>query len=869
MGQVYRATDTRLKRQVAIKILPPSLASDYDRLARFQREAEVLASLNHPHIAGIYGLEESGDTTALILELVEGDDLAHRLARGIMPLDEALPIAKQIAEALEAAHEQGIIHRDLKPANIKVRPDGTVKVLDFGLAKALEPFAVSSPTVSASPTITTPAMTQAGMILGTAAFMAPEQAKGGFVDRRADVWAFGCVLYEMLSGRRAFVGENVTDTLASVLRAEPDWSVLPADTPASIRRLLRRALVKDRRERLADMSTARIEIEEARVGADADRGQSGARPWALGATVALAIVAAAVAGYSIRPTRAEPSRSFSILPPDGTAFADVGRGGPPALSPNGRTVAFIAGGAAGRTIWVQSIDSFDARPLAGTEGGASPFWSPDGKWLGFFVGGQVKKVSLAGGQPQALGPSSVSAFGLFPGAWNADGNVLFLRANLVYTVPASGGEAIQVTHRNIEQLDENHWAPWFLPDGKHYLVLIRGGVDLRMQLCLAEVGSDQRRVIASDVTNAQYAPATENGPGYVLFVRGDRLIAQAFDLKTLLLSGKELTVAENVAVAAGGALGDFSVSPSGALAYRGAVPVTSELVFYDRSGKQTGSIGDRPGNPRNNVRISPDGRRVAFTRMGQSGPEIWIADLTGGGASRFTPNGGRTPAWSPDGQFIAYSRDDAVYRKSVQGGGAEILIWRGPGLLAVNDWSGDGRYLLLTRWMTDKGLAGRGAWLLADPLSDSSTHGVTSIESSGIHPEFVPAIGEPRFVSYDSADGQVYVRTMPGGSDGVWQVSTDGGNGTRWRRDGRELYFIRPGYASLAAVSIESLKPFRPGPVRQLFAVPRPITLAVSQYAPGYDVSPDGEHFVATMSSADLPSPAIHIVTNWQSQLAK
>jgi Tol biopolymer transport system component len=729
-----------------------------------------------------------------------------------------------------------------------------------------------------SPTITTPAMTQAGMILGTAAFMAPEQAKGGVVDRRADVWAFGCVLYEMLSGRQAFVGENVTDTLASVLRAEPDWSALPADTPASIHRLLRRALVKNPRERLADMSTARLEIDEARTGADAGaaplsiasdgRGRSRARTWAIRGTVALAIAAAAVAGYSIRAPRAEPSRSFSIMPPEGTTFADVARGGAPALSPDGRMVAFVAGGPAGRAVWVQSIDSFDARPLAGTEGGASPFWSPDGKSLGFFAGGQVKKVSLSGGQPQTLGPSTVSAFGLVPGAWNADGNVLFSRGNFLYSVPASGGEATPETHRNIEQLDENHWAPSFLPDGRHYLVLVRGGLDLRMQLCLAEVGSDQRQVIASDVTNAQYAPPNGNGPGYVLFVRGDRLIAQAFDPKTFALSGKELTVAGNVAVGSGGALGDFSVSLSGVLAYRVAVTVNSELVFYDRSGKQTGSIGDRPGNPRNSVRISPDGRSVAFTRIGQSGPDIWIADLAGGGASRFTLNGGRTPAWSPDGQYIAYSRDDAVYRKPVQGGGAEILIWRGPGLLAVNDWSGDSRFLLLTRWMTQNGLNGRGVWLLADPLSDSSTHDVTSIESSGIHPEFVPAIGKPRFISYDR-DGQVYVRTMPGGAAGVWQVSTDGGNGTRWRSDGRELYFIRPGYASLAAVSIESLNPFRPGPVRQLFAVPRPISVAVSQYAPGYDVSPDGERFLATNSSADLPSSAIHIVTNWQSQLTR
>ena len=474
MGEVYRATDTKLKRQVAIKVLPAALTADHDRLVRFQREAEVLASLNHPHIAAIYGLEDADGVRALVMELVDGPTLADRIAQGAIPLDEALPIAKQIAEALEAAHEQGIVHRDLKPANIKVRPDGTVKVLDFGLAKAMEPTSASSANAMNSPTISMHA-TQAGIILGTAAYMSPEQTRGGTVDRRADIWAFGVVLYEMLTGRRLFDGATVSDTLAHVLMKDPDWTALPANTPAPIRRLLRRCLEKDRKRRLADIADARMEIEDARSEPEPAfrpapapaRHRAHRVLWIFAPLTLVAFLSALVPTvlYFRRATPEPVVTRLDVVTPSTTdAFSF-------ALSPDGRQLAFVANGEKGSQLWLRPLDQVAAQPLAGTDGASFPFWAPDNRAIGFFADSKLKRLDLAGGAPQVLADAIVPR----GGTWNRDGIIVFAPLNTggLMRVGATGGTPVPVTRPAAGQ--GSHRWPQFLPDGRRVLFLAATG----------------------------------------------------------------------------------------------------------------------------------------------------------------------------------------------------------------------------------------------------------------------------------------------------------------------------------------------------------------------------------------------------------
>jgi eukaryotic-like serine/threonine-protein kinase len=882
MGEVYRATDTNLKRSVALKVLPASVAADTERLGRFQREAEVLAALNHPYIAAIYGLEKSHGTVALVMELIEGSTLANRIAQSAIPINETLLIARQIAEALEAAHEQNIIHRDLKPANIKVRPDGTVKVLDFGLAKAMEPVGAMSASASLSPTIVSPAMTQIGTILGTAAYMSPEQARGKTVDKRGDIWAFGCVLFEMLSGRSAFTGESTTDILAAVIHTEPDFGTLPAATPARVRALLERCLQKDLHERQRDIGDVRLELQQAlKTGSSAalahDRratwpapGRS--RTWfVLGMSLA-AVALAIIVGYRLRPEPTPGPFRFSILPPEGTSFLNVSQGGAPALSPDGRLVAFVASGANGQMLWVRSLDAFDARPLPGTEGARSPFWSPDGRSLGFFAQGKLTRVDLAGGQPQSLAVGTALA-----GTWNPDGKILF-STGAISVVPASGGTPTPVTEMNASLQDENHFLPVFLPDSRHYLLQVRGGTELEWQMWVGELGSNNRRLLVRRVTNALYAPSQAGGPGFLVYVRDRTLMAHRFDADRLALTADAVPVAQGVAISATTGSGDFSVSRNGVLAYRVENPPQEEMAWFDRNGKRVETLGDRPGNSRNNLRVSPDGKFAAFTRQGDASQDVWIYDLVRGVSSRLTFNGGRTPVWSPDGSQIAYLRGDTIYRKPTMAPGAEVSVWTSPDVLALNDWSGDGRYLLVTRWETKAGRAGRGLWLLSEPLGDSKRVEPILLESPALHGQFAPRVGPPRWVSFDSEDAgvrQVFVRTMPGDAPARWQVSTGsggpfpglGGNAARWRGDSREMYFVSG--ASFVAVTVEPGTAFRAGAPRVLFEAPPAIRTAMGQYAPGYDVDPTGQRFLSTLPSPQTPSSTITVIMNWQATLLK
>src|SRR5438876_306962 len=691
MGVVFRALDTKLQRDVALKLLPDHFADDPERLARFQREAQVLASLNHPNIAQIYGLEESDNARCIVMELVEGETLQERLKRGAIPIDEALPIAKQIAEALEAAHESGLVHRDLKPANIKLTPDGRVKVLDFGLAKAFVPTAEMN--LSNSPTLMSGSMP--GVILGTAAYMAPEQAKGKSVDRRADIWAFGVVLYEMLTGRMLFSGETTSETIAAVMMKEPDWTALPANTPTRLRDLIRRCLVKEPRNRVRDIGDARIAIEEVQTGAEVDAAgpEKPSRPRSkvlVGIAAVLCLVMAFLLGtmsalYFNRTTPASPEIRVEVNTPstdDPFSFA---------ISPDGRRLVFSASNEGKSQLWLRPLDSLTAQPLAGTDGARYPFWSPDSASVGFFADSKLKRIDLVGGAPQVLANTSADGRG---GSWSRDGIILFV-PNLggpLLKVFARGGEPVEVTR--LEAGQTGHQFPQFLPDGRHFIYFVFGGPAQGVYTGSLDGGSSKR------LTNAD-AAAVVSPSGFLLFPRQTTLFAQAFDLQRQELSGNPFPVAEQVALERSGPVGTAGLSAaSGIVAYRtGGAGAVKQLTWLDRSGKSVGAIGT-PDAGLNEVELSPDGKRVAVSRLVNGDVDVWLIDAARGVSTRFTfdPASDGISLWSPDGNHVVFQSNRKgvfnLYWKLSSGTGMDDLLLESDQNKAPADWSPDGRFLL-------------------------------------------------------------------------------------------------------------------------------------------------------------------------------
>ena len=667
MGEVYRATDTNLKRLVAIKVLPDAVATDSERLARFQREAEVLASLNHPNIAAIHGLERTDGQTALVMELVEGPTLADRIAQGPIPLDEALPIAKQIAEALEAAHERGIIHRDLKPANIKVRADGTVKVLDFGLAKAMEPAAGSSPGTSMSPTITTPAMTQAGMILGTAAYMSPEQAKGRTVDKRSDVWAFGAVLYEMLTARRAFEGDDVSDTLARILMKEPDWTALPAGTPAPLRRLLRRCLEKDRKRRLDSAAAARLEIEEALTSPAAIDGpgipttdsrvpiRSRALPWTVAAIFGAALVSALVLWAPWRAATVPAPRR--LLASIGAAAALPSDSGAAAiLSPDGTTLAFVAQQANLSRLFVRPLEHLQAAALAGTEGAASPFFSPDGRWIAFFAGGKLKKIAVTGGAVITL----CDAAGVRGGTWSDDDDDHLrgkARSPSLMRVAAAGGTPTDFGAVLQGPMTTQRW-PQALPrrQGLLYTEQPMNASADAANVVVVPLSGGTPKIVARGSHYGRYVPT-----GHLVYLQHGTLFAVRFDLDSLETMGEAVPVVEGVLTnqITGGAQVAFSAD--GTLVYVPGVAATraSSIDWLTRDG-QTSVL--RPTKADwTSPKFSPDGEKLALDISDGKQSDIWVYECARDTLTQLTfhPSQDQGPVWTPDGQRILFSSDRA------------------------------------------------------------------------------------------------------------------------------------------------------------------------------------------------------------------
>ena len=794
MGEVYRARDTKLGRDVALKILPEQFVANPERLARFQREAELLAALNHPNIAAIYGLEETDGRRTLVLELVEGPTLADRIAQGAMPIDEALPVARQIAMALEAAHEHGIIHRDLKPANIKVRPDGTVKVLDFGLAKALE-TETSPPVQSDSPTMSR-AATHAGVILGTAAYMSPEQAKGLALDRRSDLFAFGAVLYQMLVGQPAFRGETVADILAAVIRATPAWERLPADAPTGLRRLLQRCLEKDRARRLQTAADARIRIEDVEVEGEPTgiRAPAGAEAWekwrwVVGSALSIAVVALAFAAGSYfrgSPPTDAPEMRLEVTTPRTSARALVSF----ALSPDGRQIVFVAEAGGPRRLWLRRLDATTAQPLAGTDGAGLPFWAPDNRSVGFFADGKLKRVDLDGGVPQTLADADPRG-----GTWSQDGTILFQRFQSgLLRVAASGGEPVAVTSR--EPTQAGHRFPHFLPDGRRFLFYVRGTPDTS-GIYLGSLDSPKTtRLAAAASPGGVYAPS-----GWVLFVRGDTLLAQRLDLERGSLTGNPVTVAESVVLFEGE--GGFSASSTGLMAYRaGATGLRRQLTWFDRTGKTLGTLGTADASLLSSPRLSLDGRWAAAQRTVQGNQDVWLLDGTRTTRFTFDRRSDRYPVWSPDGGRIVFSSNrsgfDTLFLKPANGAGKEELLLESAPDKFPTDWSRDGRFLA---WDQNPG-----DLVMLPMQGDRKPFEFLKTDFVEAEARFSP---DGRWVAYKSNESgqfEVYVRPFSGTSSpssvsGQWQVSTAGGQNARWRADGRELYYVSPD-ATLMAVPI-------------------------------------------------------------------
>jgi serine/threonine protein kinase len=862
MGEVYRAKDTKLGRDVALKILPASFTNDPERVARFRREAQVLASLNHPHIAQIYGLEEANGTQFLVLELVDGESLDKRIARGPIPVDEALGVARQIAEALEAAHEKGIIHRDLKPANIALTNDGSVKVLDFGLAKAVETTSGSVDAMN-SPTITSPAMmTRVGVLLGTAAYMSPEQAKGRPADKRSDIWAFGCVLFEMLTGKRAFGGEDLSDTLAFILTKDPEWTLLPPETPSSIRRLLRRCLEKQRARRLADIADARIDLDEADSLAAASAATSvpqsarsiTPRSALLGAAIGAVVVATLWLGVSAIRDRSvvnsDVSRASILLP---SRLSRNPYGAPVALSPDGRRIALVASDTTGRNqLWLRSLDSLTARPIADTEGASTPFWSPDSRWVAFVANGKLKKIDASGGTAVTLCESALAG-----GTWSRDDILLFTQTTTrsLAQVRGTGGVAARVTTIDANAHETGHVSPVLLPDGRHFVYVAQDeALSQAGSVYVGAVDSRQKTRLPVEAASVQYAQ------GFLWFVRGTTLMAQPFDAGRRTIVGEAVPVAEQLRIE-GFSGGFFSVSPAGALVFQPDPSSGYELTWFDREGRPIGTLG--PPGDYDDLRLSPDGRRllVSLPSAGMPNRDLWIIDVSRGLRSRFTfgDASSRGAIWSPDGSRIVFSAQRgghmALVEKASNGAGAEKVLFDDEFEKELSSWSRDGRFILYQR---RNGNQPPTPWVL--PMDgDRKTFPLSPTRA--FFPQISPDGRWIAYMSLESGRPEVYVAPFPG-PGGRWQISTTGGIDPLWRADGREIFYLSPEGLTSAAVTVDR-DHVEVGEVKLLFAL-RKIGRRLVR-----DVSPDGERILAVTEKAQGGTEPLTLLVNWPALLKK
>jgi eukaryotic-like serine/threonine-protein kinase len=848
MGEVYRATDTKLGREVAIKVLPETFAADPERMARFEREAKVLASLNHPNIGAIYGLEHSSQTRALVMELVDGPTLADRIDQGPVPVEDALHIAKQIAEALEYAHESGIVHRDLKPANIKLRPDERVKVLDFGLAKAVqgEP---SDAALSNSPTMTAMA-TQAGIILGTAAYMSPEQAKGKFVDRRADIWAFGVVLFEMLTGQRLFVGETVSETLASVIKDTPDLNRLPSGTPIQVQTLLQRCLTRDPKERLRDIGEARIALDEAirhpnkpsLVQATPSR-----RFPDIATLIAVLLGAGGMAtGYFLHRSTPAPSFRASVDLPEGVQL-DL-QNASVVLSPDGRTVVLVASPPGQPAqLWTRRLDQLTVTALPGTEDASSPFWSPDGRFIGFFSNRKLKKVPLSGGAVQSI-CDAVDGRG---GTWNKAGMIVFSPESrgVLLSVPAAGGVPVAVT--TLAKAGMTHRLPQFLPDGKRVLFFSGEGDSTTVNgIYSLDVASKKTALVLETKSGGIYVD-----PGYLIFVRDGILLAQPIDGGSLRASGDPAPIAPGVQFNEYRYTGNYSITSQGLLLYLAGSPlVERQLTWFDLDGRELDRIG-KPA-PFLHLSISPTGTRVMF-EMREEKQTVWSMDLVRGARTRFTFGGtlGRA-VWSKDGKEIATTDgNESIYVKSAAGDSKERLLyshdrWK----VRPTDWSPDGSLLALNMLAQSSDI-----WVL--PVKNGGPpRSYVQTQADEENGEFSPDGTWLLYSSNESGRYEVYLISFPEPTS-KWQISTEGSRWGLWTPDGhRIIYETLDRHLMAVDVTMQGAN-VQIGPPQMLFG-------GAQVPAGPNDLSPDRKRILVAVPVGEMHT-SLTLVTDWREGLRR
>jgi Tol biopolymer transport system component len=865
MGEVYRARDTRLQRDVAIKILPELFALDPDRRARFEREAQVLASLNHPHIAAIYGFEDTNSTGAIVMELVEGPTLADRIARGPVPIGDALAIAKQLVLALDAAHEKGIVHRDLKPANIKLTADGTVKVLDFGLAKALTGDAASVD-ISQSPTLSAVG-TRAGVILGTAAYMSPEQARGQFVDKRADIWAFGCVLYELLTGRKAFHGDTVSDVVVSILTRDPDLSALPSGTPSNIRTLLERSLDKEPKRRLRDIGDAGLELE----GRSIETPVSAASRLRRVLMAVAVLVAGILVGLAVRGGWSLPERSrsdpitFTLTAPDAETFTP----GPPAPSPDGRRIAFVARDAQGRrVIRMRSLDSAAHVMLAGTDDASGPFWSPDGRSIGFFTQDRLKRVDIGGGPVQNICAATAD----LGATWNRAGVIVLAPHNRVplHRVGAAGGTPQAITELDANRRENSHRWPHFLPDGRRFLYTARSDVRGNTGIYVGSLDSKQRRWLVEAQSRAVYAQ-----PGYLLFVRDGTLLAQRFDPDSLDLSGEPVALAGQILQVTASANAAIGIAANGStLTYQSSVARNARLTWFDRSGKELGPFG--PDVEITQIRLSPNDRHVAVVvpDADTGNRDIWMVDANSGTTLRLTshPATDWHPVWFPDGSAMVFASDrngrSSIILKSVDAAAREDVLMPADdtGGRFPDDVSSNGRFLVFHEGVvrdnvltSDLSVAPLANLRSAVPLV------ATRFRETGAR--FSPDAGWVAYASDESGRFEVYIRRID--KPETRRVSSGGGVDPVWRRDGRELFYIGADNVVMG-VKVDNHDGLSMSIPHPMFRVCRGIEPTGAEVTTGvFDVTSDGQRFLLRCPSSPRQSPTISVTVNWTAALPR
>ena len=884
MGQVFRAEDTSLKREVAIKVLPPEVADDPDRMRRLEREAQLLAQLDHPNIAAIHGLDEANGVKFLVMQLAEGRNLHERLDAGPLALSEALPIALQIARALESAHEKGVVHRDLKPANVMVADDGTVKLLDFGLAKVFSgDSSSSSARLSESPTEM--ATTQPGLILGTAGYMSPEQARGRSVDRRTDVWAFGCVLYEMLTAQRTFAGETVTDVLGAIVHRDPDWDQLPAGTPRPIRALLHRCLRKDASRRIQAIGDARVSIEEyledpqaAEAILDAESARPPAwrayAPWAAAAILAAALAAMFLMRGGEPP--APPTLRLDMAVGVADDLRDLSLGSSLVLSPDGSQIVIATGNNQDSRLQIRRLDSTNASTLTGG-GTYNPFFSPDGTWVGFALTNSIEKVPATGGTPLKIVDVDRSR-----GAdWGPGGQIVYAPSpsSGLTSVSADGGEPTPVTTLDETAKEVTHRWPQFLPDGRHVLftahVAAAGGFDAAT-LKVVDLDSGEQTVVYRGGYYGRYAES-----GHLLFVNEGTLFAVPFDAGRLEIVGSVAPVAEGVADDPGSGGAQFSVSRNGVLVHRrgSSGPGQYPAVWLDRDGQTTTLLPE--ARTYVEARVSPDGRRVAMTELNGGNWDVWVYDLDRGTRTRLTfADGIEGPAvWSPDSSELIYSSDadgsDDLWRKAADGSGEAVQLTHEDVQLFVSDWSSNGRYVLALRGgPQDQAIGWAGGADIGYLDLQAEEVKVVPFLATRFQESEAAFSPDGRWVAYQSNESgrvEIYVRPFPP-AGGRWQVSDEGGAYARWAANGRELYYRTD--EGIMVVTIGD------GPS---FSASRPRLLASGSFMGGfsgvavagstfadYDVAPDGRFVMFPSSGDEAPNIQLaRVVVNWFPELRR